>query len=292
MKKMVSLFLALVLCLGLAAPAFAADSFFADVPTDAWYAEAVNAMAKGGLVNGKGDGLFHPDDTITYGEFAAILARLYGYGNTLISTVGTKTTYSAYGWRIAAVYPDDFYHWSAPYIWEMNTKILDKHAICQPEDYDLNVIRASALEWTVLARENAGLDMTEVTAYTEADIPDWEAVQGETWTSRPKNGGNTYGRLIIGEMNFLPEKYVTKSWSSNDYGYRYNEIAEDNPEGLTWVRAWPDYTLKAYNLGITNGVDADGTCAPLRSLTRAELCAMLYRAGLTRAGMCKAASKQ
>lgn len=35
-------------------------------------------MAKGGLLAGYSDGLFHPDDNITYGQFASILCRITG----------------------------------------------------------------------------------------------------------------------------------------------------------------------------------------------------------------------
>lgn len=49
-----------------------------DVPSDAWYAEAVNAMTEGGLLKGYDDGLFHPNDVITAGQLATIICRIGG----------------------------------------------------------------------------------------------------------------------------------------------------------------------------------------------------------------------
>lgn len=54
----------------------AGNTAFADVDPDAWYAEAVEAMTASGLVKGKDDGLFHPDDTITIGEWCTLLYRI------------------------------------------------------------------------------------------------------------------------------------------------------------------------------------------------------------------------
>jgi hypothetical protein len=53
----------------------AGQSPFADVAQDAWHRQAACALAALGVVMGRGDGLFHPDDPITRAEFAAIAAR-------------------------------------------------------------------------------------------------------------------------------------------------------------------------------------------------------------------------
>ncbi|SBV95172.1 Peptidase, S41 family [uncultured Eubacteriales bacterium] len=48
---------------------------FADVPADAYYAPAVEAMYAAGLVAGGGDGLFHPDEPVDHQQYITILAR-------------------------------------------------------------------------------------------------------------------------------------------------------------------------------------------------------------------------
>lgn len=75
-------------------------SKFADVPTDAWYTDAVVWAEKNGIVAGYDDELFHPNDDITREQTAAILLRYadyYGYdtaGRTSLSsfTDGNKTS--------------------------------------------------------------------------------------------------------------------------------------------------------------------------------------------------------
>lgn len=51
------------------------DYTFIDVPTNAWYADAVNEMTGFSLVNGYEDSTFRPDNTITRAEFVTILTR-------------------------------------------------------------------------------------------------------------------------------------------------------------------------------------------------------------------------
>ncbi len=48
---------------------------FSDVETTAWYNRAVSTLYQLGIIKGADDGDFHPDDTITRAEFAAIAAR-------------------------------------------------------------------------------------------------------------------------------------------------------------------------------------------------------------------------
>ena len=49
---------------------------FADVPNDAWYAEAVAKAAQLGIMTGVGDQRFEPDRAVTRGELAAVAVRL------------------------------------------------------------------------------------------------------------------------------------------------------------------------------------------------------------------------
>lgn len=49
---------------------------FTDVPEDAWYRDAVTAMSNMGLVQGMGDGTFHPGDPIDHQQFITVMGRL------------------------------------------------------------------------------------------------------------------------------------------------------------------------------------------------------------------------
>ena len=54
-----------------------AASPFADVPADAWYADAVSWAAAAGVVNGVSETEFHPADPLTREQIAAMLCRYY-----------------------------------------------------------------------------------------------------------------------------------------------------------------------------------------------------------------------
>lgn len=52
------------------------ENYFLDVPTNAWYSNAVNFMKEQGIIKGDTAGTFRPTAPITRGEFSAILSRL------------------------------------------------------------------------------------------------------------------------------------------------------------------------------------------------------------------------
>lgn len=54
---------------------------FADVPESAWYAPYVSEVYSLGLVEGSGDGLFHPNDVLDHEQFITIMARLAAWLN-------------------------------------------------------------------------------------------------------------------------------------------------------------------------------------------------------------------
>ena len=71
---------ALKLALGLTAAVTgqAAAAAFTDVPSGAWYAEAVAAVSDGGIMNGTTTTTFSPDGQVTRGMVAAVLWRMAG----------------------------------------------------------------------------------------------------------------------------------------------------------------------------------------------------------------------
>lgn len=58
-------------------PAVEAEQAFADVPQGAYYADAVTWAAQEGIVTGKTETLFAPDDLVTRQEFVTMLYRWY-----------------------------------------------------------------------------------------------------------------------------------------------------------------------------------------------------------------------
>ena len=72
-KRTASLFLALALCLGLCVPALA----FTDVPGDHYAYAAIMDCSERGIVGGYGDGTFRPGNTVSKGQFCAMMARAF-----------------------------------------------------------------------------------------------------------------------------------------------------------------------------------------------------------------------
>ena len=74
MKKVFSIVIALVLALSMSVSAFA----FSDVEKGSITETAVNKLSVLGIITGFEDGTFHPDDTITRAQMAAIICRTFG----------------------------------------------------------------------------------------------------------------------------------------------------------------------------------------------------------------------
>lgn len=80
LKRIGTLFLALILALSLAVPAFAAveDTGFSDVDASAWYAEAVMYCREHNLMAGVGSRQFAPESNLTRAQLATVLYRIEG----------------------------------------------------------------------------------------------------------------------------------------------------------------------------------------------------------------------
>jgi hypothetical protein len=74
-KRILALILALALCLSLGLSAIAAGGFD-DVSDSAWYLKYLDTAVGSGLINGRGDGVFAPDDSITGAEAVKLSACL------------------------------------------------------------------------------------------------------------------------------------------------------------------------------------------------------------------------
>ena len=76
LKRILALTLALILALG--TTVFAADGAFTDVADDAYYADAVAWAVEEEITNGRGDGKFAPNATVTRAEAVTFLWRMAG----------------------------------------------------------------------------------------------------------------------------------------------------------------------------------------------------------------------
>jgi hypothetical protein len=76
---------------------------FIDVPTDAWYADAVAWASQSGVVSGIGDNKFAPDGAITREQFAAMLWRYAGEPAATGTLSGYADAGEVSGWATDAV---------------------------------------------------------------------------------------------------------------------------------------------------------------------------------------------
>ncbi len=75
---------------------------FADIANGTWYYDAVTVLSSAGIING-GDGLFRPNDTLTYGQLIAILTRFVEPKEAPMSDSLSYTEHWAYGNIVTAV---------------------------------------------------------------------------------------------------------------------------------------------------------------------------------------------
>ncbi len=103
MKKPLGLVLAVCLVLSLlAGSAYAVNRYFEDAKGH-WAEEAIQILTEKGVISGYPDGLAHPDEIITRGEFAALVARTMELPEPEESEVTIRFT-------------DIAGHWSEPHI--------------------------------------------------------------------------------------------------------------------------------------------------------------------------------
>lgn len=104
-KKLLSLALALVMCLSLMPGAFAAEGAsvdkFTDVPADAWYKEELAYAVYNGYISGTSATTFSPEGNITRGQFVTILGRMLkvdtgAYTSSKFTDVDASSWYGPY----------------------------------------------------------------------------------------------------------------------------------------------------------------------------------------------------
>lgn len=220
---------------------------YPDVLPGMWYTEAINAMTDGGLLNGYTDGLFHPDDYVTQGQFAKVLCEYYDMEPVEYTSILTDCWFHEEEHTLPVTA-----HWAMVYAMDATYGGYTIN-IC-PSTLDEPLWRGDALNeicssvaWSIpkYYRDHKQIYQTEK-VWTLDDIPDAD------------------------ELNTDLE-YKEGPYHRSDE-YRHGHWFSDGS------------ILEAYNIGATQGIDEFGTCAPRQPMTRAELCQMLYNLGVTQKG--------
>lgn len=133
--------------------------------------------------------------------------------------------------------------------------------------------------WAAYAIQNILQTDIFIRNYSKADEVLWRAEAFEALANMTKH---------MSKYNYSYETQMTdKVWTWDDipdadivtYHMGSNYIAATKQYGNhCWT--WP-MVLKAYNLGITSGTDSRGTCDPTGTVTRAQVCQMLYNMGIS-----------
>ena len=97
--------LAMVLAFACTFSMFAGAKVFEDVPAGSDYSEAVTMLSDLGVIQGKDDGKYHPEDTITRAEACAMIARLMTGDPKVSQYVGAQsfTDVAKGSWKDSAI---------------------------------------------------------------------------------------------------------------------------------------------------------------------------------------------
>lgn len=121
---------------------------FSDVSDDRWYADSITAMCEMGLVQGKGDGTFAPDDLLTQKELTVVLGRLAEFLNANCYDVMDTITAG----ELASEELSGWAEWSKSYAWMLGMAFTDQagervsllHESLDQIDPDAPVLREEA----------------------------------------------------------------------------------------------------------------------------------------------------
>ena len=97
--------LAMVLAFACTFTMFAGAKVFEDVPAGSDYSEAITMLSDLGIIQGKDDGKYHPEDTITRAEACAMIARMMTGDPNVSQYVGAQnfTDVAKGSWKDSAI---------------------------------------------------------------------------------------------------------------------------------------------------------------------------------------------
>lgn len=225
---------------------------FTDVPDDAWYAEAVNAMADSGILSGYGDGTFRPNQNITVGELCAIMWRLCGASDQdgLLKYLINPST------KLRDHF-DTYNTWAGPFYDAAGdgglVRGLVSHGGNNPQYIDQIATRGQAIDAIMTVLINTELLDTEV---KKNDL-NLEVIR----TPNPDKDKNP----------LLPDTYTVTDNYIGDWDAVRNAM-----NGNVYKKI-----VSAYNYGVVNGVNDSHDCNPNGDITRAELITMIYNTGVS-----------
>lgn len=235
-------------------PSSSYDDYYTDVPSTMWAYHPIMTMTEGNLLAGYGNHLFGPNDTLTKEHLYIIMARLVDY-----STAGNGNKEAA----------------SRAYSVILLSDYIAKGGVTTLTAYETDIARASGVSGGLLVDLSSNGVIGTM----------WQGVY-DNWRASLTAGRSTD---YIASLSEIPDadnirKWIDENWeemadllninSPGAYASRYDRTVATCEQAI----------CRAYNLGMVSGYDSAGTFGPYDTLTRAQLCQMLYNMGWINSG--------
>lgn len=101
---------------------------FTDIRGDEWFAQAVYALAREGIVEGRPDGSFGPDDSLTRAQMAVFLARALGLPESTSQTFIDVTGKDWFTGAVGALYQRRLVYGTSPSVFSPNEPVSQQQA--------------------------------------------------------------------------------------------------------------------------------------------------------------------
>ena len=263
--------LAMVLAFACTFSMFAGAKVFEDVPAGSDYSEAITMLSDLGVIQGKDDGKYHPEDTITRAEACAMIARLMTGDPNVSQYVGAQsfTDVAKGSWKDSAI---GYCYINGIVIGVGNNKFEPDRAITDAEFVTM-VVRAMGYETADMKQNypfsymsNAQaiglLDGTNMVASTDAlRGEDAQVIYNALFTDYARGAklvNTTHGTSVesyptLAESVWGLERAAVGTWSGKD-----DETATlTNCKAHTWVVVGADKDNEGYILAYP--IDDDTT---------------------------------
>ena len=235
-------------------PSSSYDNYYTDVPSTMWAYHPIMTMTEGNLLAGYGNHLFGPNDTLTKEHLYIIMARLVDY-----STAGNGNKEAA----------------SRAYSVILLSDYIAKGGVTTLTAYETDIARASGVSGGLLVDLSSNGVIGTM----------WQGVYDNWRASLTADRSTDY----IASLSEIPDADNIHKWIDENWEEMADLLNINNPGAYAsrydrTVATCEQAICRAYNLGMVSGYDSAGTFGPYDTLTRAQLCQMLYNMGWINSG--------
>lgn len=235
-------------------PSASYDTYYTDVPSTMWAYHPIMTMTESNLLAGYGNHLFGPNDTLTKEHLYIIMARLVDY-----STAGNGNKEAA----------------SRAYSVILLSDYIAKGGVTTLTAYETDIARASGVSGGLLVDLSSNGVIGTM----------WQGVY-DNWRASLTAGRSTD---YIASLSEIPDadnirKWIDENWEQMQKILHITNAAKYDSVYDRTVAECEAAICRAYNLGMVSGYDSAGSFGPYDTLTRAQLCQMLYNMGWINSG--------